>query len=173
MIARALLKCRRGAAAAEMALMTPLLVLILTGAVEIGYYFYAEHRLVQGLRDAARYVGRQSFTEYDACTGSPSTAVVDNAKLLASKGSFNSGDPDNLWGWGETGETFTVTMSCTTTATHAGTTETLSGIYKGRATGAPVVTITAKVPHRSVFAVYGFALPVWLNASQQVSVMGV
>lgn len=169
----ALLRCRRGAAAAEMALVTPLLVLMLAGGVEVGYYFYAEHRLVEGVRDAARYAGRQSFNEYAACSGSPSSTLVANARLLAAKGSLNSSDPDKLWGWGETGEDFTLTISCTTTATSSLGTETLSGIYKGRVDGAPVVTVHATLPHQSVLAAFGFRLPLELNATQQASVMGV
>ena len=46
---------RRGAAAAEMALVTPLLLVILFGAVELGNYFYNEHIVVKAVRDGARF----------------------------------------------------------------------------------------------------------------------
>ena len=46
-----LLRDKRGNAAVEMALVTPLLLLILFGSVELGNYFMDEHTLVKAVRD--------------------------------------------------------------------------------------------------------------------------
>lgn len=156
-----------------MALVTPLLVIILAAAAETGYYFYEQHRLTESVRDAARYAGRQALVEYAACTGSPSATIQDNTKLVAQKGTLDSGDPDLLWGWGETGEAFTVTMTCASNLTYNSNSVNLSGIYSGNPGGAPVVTVDASIPHRSVFAVLGLPLSLTLNAQQQSAVMGV
>jgi hypothetical protein len=66
----------RGAAAAEMALVLPLLLIILFGSLELGNYFMNEHTLVKAVRDGARFAGRQTFTNYTSCSGSPGGTVL-------------------------------------------------------------------------------------------------
>ena len=167
-----LLACRKGAAAAEMALVTPFLVLLLAAAAEVGFYFYEEHRLVESVRDAARYAGRQNFANYATCSGSPPAAVVTNTRLMAAKGSLDSTDPDLLWGWGEAGASFTVTMSCATTVSVSGTATDVGGIYVSNPVGAPSVVVDASIPHQTVFGFLGIPLSLTLNAQQHASVMG-
>ena len=71
-----LLRDRRGAAAAEMALVTPLLLRPSCSArSSSGNYFYNEHILVKAVRDGARYAARQDFANYDAA-GAPTATVV-------------------------------------------------------------------------------------------------
>jgi Flp pilus assembly protein TadG len=50
-----------GVAAAETAMLTPILLVLLFGAFEMGKYFLDEHVLMKAVRDGARYAGRQSF----------------------------------------------------------------------------------------------------------------
>ena len=64
-----LLRSRRGSAAAEMALVSPLLAVLMIGSVELGNFFYNEHILMKAVRDGARYAARQNFSNYSACTG--------------------------------------------------------------------------------------------------------
>ncbi len=59
-----------GAAAAEMALVTPLLLIIMFGALESGKFFWDEHIVVKAVRDGARFAGRQKFADM-ACDGEP------------------------------------------------------------------------------------------------------
>lgn len=172
----ALARNRRGAAAAEMALVTPLLLIILMGSFELGNYFRDEHMLVKAVRDGARYAARQSFSNYSGCTSTTANApsVLANTKLLVRKGSLNSNDPDILPNWTSTSADFTVQMSCSSTA---GSTA-LSGIYVGNSTGtagvAPIVSVTAKLPYRPVLASFGFTgTGYFLNATQQAAVMGI
>lgn len=163
-----------GSAAAEMALVVPLLALLMFGSVELGNYFYSEHVLVKGVRDGARYAARQAFTNYTTCTGSPGATVENNTKTLVRTGRL-SGGSDILPNWADASTTFTVTITCTTSI--SGTA--LSGIYNdvvtpgGAAVGAPVVTVDASVPYRSVFGYIGRGLNLKLNATSQASVQGI
>jgi Flp pilus assembly protein TadG len=170
---RKILKDCSAAAAAEMALVAPLLLVILVGAVETGNYFLSEHALVKGVRDGARYAARQSFFSYPACTGSSQNitgTTYDNTKLLVRKGSLNSSDSDRLANWTHANTTFTLAMSCT--AVTSG--QNVQGIYKERLGGAPIVTVSATVPYRPVMPVFGSSsLGLRLNAKQQASVMGI
>lgn len=157
----------RGAAAAEMALVTPLLLIIMMGSVELGNYFMNEHILVKAVRDGARYAARQSFTYYDACSGSPNGPVVANTQALVMTGLL-SGGTNKLRNWAAT--TISVTTDCTT----AQDGQPMTGIYRGRATGAPRVTVSATVPYQPVLASFGFSgIGLNLNARQHAAVMGI
>ncbi len=172
MSALKLLRSGRGAAAAEMALVTPLLLLILAGSVEIGNYFYNEHILAKAVRDGARYAARQNFTYY-GCSGAPGGSVVAETRALV-KTSLLSGASNRLPFWNDA--TITLSTSCATTATDASSsTQNMTGIYRGKASGAPVVTVAAVVPYTPVI---GAALGLsWnglaLNASEQAAVTGI
>lgn len=164
-------------AAAEMALVMPLLLIIMMGSVELGNYFLDEHVLVKGLRDGARFAARQAFTNYNGCTATPADvpqAVIDNTKLIVRKGSLTSTDADLLPNWDDAATTFTVQTSCTDTAGGTG----MSGIYAGNIVGnanlAPIVIVTASVPYKTVLSTYGFTGKGYsLNATQQATVTGI
>lgn len=176
--AAALILNRSGAAVAEMALVTPLLLIIMCGSFEIGNYFLDEHILVKAVRDGARFAARQDFTFYpDAtCNGTPTAVgnpVLANTRNVVKTGQV-SGGTDRLPFWNAT-TTITVTMTCKTTALDLGSTSrTMSGIYKGRTSGAPIVTVSATVPYTSVLKSFGFrGAGLNLNATQQAAVMGI
>lgn len=156
----------RGAAAAELALMLPLLLMIMFGSLEIGNYFMNEHTLSKAVRNGARFAARQGFGNYTACTGSPGGTVVTDTRNVVMSGYLAGGTiiTPNI----EAAD-ITVTTSCATTAGG----QTLSGIYAGRASGAPVVTVSATVDYLSVVGILGFNAPtVTLNAASQAAVMG-
>lgn len=164
---------RRGAAAAEMALAVPLLLTILLGSVELGNFFYQEHVLVKAVRDGARYAARQDFSYYSACSGAPTGSVVTNTKALV-RTALMSGGSNRVANISD-GQ-ISMTISCTTTATdNSSSTQTLSGIYRGRASGAPIITVSASVPYTPLIgAAFGFSgVGFNLNASQQAAVMGI
>ena len=180
MIARLLLRLRRdraAAAAAEMAMVMPLLVVLAMSTFELGNYFKDEHILIKGVRDGARYAARQGFASYTGCGATAadvSTALRDDTKLIVRKGTLSSADPDLLPSWADAAAKVDVQMSCSTSA--GGTT--LSGIYSGNATGAtgvaPMVTVTASLPYRSVLGSYGFTGKGFsLVATEQAAVTGV
>ena len=51
-----------GTAAAEMALVTPLLMALMFGSFELGNYFYTSHIVAKAVRDGARYASRRGFS---------------------------------------------------------------------------------------------------------------
>jgi len=163
---------RRGAAAAEMALVAPLLLTILFSLVEAGNYFYTEHVLVKAVRDGARYAGRQDFSFYSACSGSPTGTVVTDTKALV-RTSVRSGGTNRIANIND--GNISVTVSCAATATDdAAATENMTGIWRGRTGGAPVVTVSATANYTPIVAAaFGFTgVGFRLNASQQSAVMG-
>ncbi|RST29696.1 pilus assembly protein [Sphingomonas ginkgonis] len=171
---------RSAAAAAEMALAVPLLLIIMGGSFELGNYFHDEHILAEGLRDAGRFVARQSITNFTSCTGTlaSGTTVYDRARLLASKGTLASTAADRLPNWSSVTDScsplpaagcFQLALSCSTTASG----QTMSGVYKGVSGGAPVVRLEASLPYRPVIGAYGFSG--WgqkLHATEEVAVVG-
>ena len=156
------LRDQRGAAAAEMALILPLLMTLMFGSFELGNYFWNEHKVVKGVRDAARFAGRQPFSKF-SCSAVTDSTVETQIKNLARTGQLASGTA-KINGW--TNTDVTVGVSCNSA--------TQTGIYKGIATGAPIVTVSATVTYRSLFATLGFdASNLTLNASAQSAVMGI
>lgn len=162
---RAVLSDRGGSAAAEMALVLPLLMVILFGCLELGNYFMNEHRLVKAVRDGARFAARQDFTNYPDCS-TVSTTTRDATRNIVTNGVMSGGtiitpniQPTDV----------DVTTSC---ATSAGG-QTMAGIYTGRTTGAQIVTVSARVNYRPVLAIAGFTgIGLTLNAASQAAVSG-
>lgn len=180
---------RSGSAAAEMALLAPLLLALLFGSVELGNYFYNEHKLLKGVRDGARYAARQQFSNYAACTGSAPASgtpgsVYENTKLLVRKGKLSTTADDLLPNWDGVAADcagdpaagcFTVTMSCTPDLDDvaSGNMMTLGGIYTN-SSGAPTVVVNSRLPYYSVLGqVFGFdSRGIYLNARQSAAVAG-
>jgi Flp pilus assembly protein TadG len=169
-----LLRNRRGAAAAEMALVAPLLCAILFGSVELGSFFYNEHMLVKAVRDGARYAARQSFSYYEsgtpaACASPTDATMLGNVRALVRTSLLSAGTdrfPDI--------QDSDITLSTTCPTLVAG--QTMSGIYRNKAVpGAPIVTVSATVDYAPVIgAAFGFSgLGFHLNASQQAAVTGI
>jgi Flp pilus assembly protein TadG len=167
----------RAAAAAEMALVTPLLLIIMFGSIELGNYFMNEHRLVKSVRDGARFAARYPFSNYTGCGSTaadvPST-LRDDVKTVVRKGSLNAAADDLLPNWSSNDTTFTVQVTCST----AVGSQSFGGIYTGNSVGTanagPVVTVTASLPYKSVLGSFGFTgLGFALTAKQQAAVMGI
>lgn len=162
----ALTKSTNGSAAAEMALVLPLLLILLMGSLELGNYFMDEHRLAKAVRDGARFAARQAFSNF-GCSGTPGGTVVADTKNVVMTGVL-SGGTNRLASWNPS--TIAVTQSCTTTINST----TLSGIYKDTSNGAPIVTVSASVPYVPVLKSFGFTgIGYSLNADQQAAVMGI
>jgi len=162
---RAVLSDRGGSAAAEMALVLPLLMVILFGCLELGNYFMNEHRLVKAVRDGARFAARQDFTNYPSCS-TVSTTTRDATRNVVTNGVMSGGTiiTPNIQA-----TDVDVTTSC---ATSAGG-QTMAGIYTGRTTGAQIVTVSARVNYRPVLAIAGFTgIGLTLNAASQAAVSG-
>jgi Flp pilus assembly protein TadG len=169
MIRRILRRCarnERGAAAVEMALVTPLLLILMVGGLEIGNYFMDEHRLVKAVRDGARYAARKDFTFFATCDAAPSGTVASDTENLVRTSLLANGTDQlaNLSG------AVTVTTRCSTGSGSV----VYKGIYNGMAGGARYVEVSASADYMPVLAPFGFSLlGAKLNAKQQAAVSGV
>lgn len=160
---------KSGAAAAEMALILPLLITILFGSAEMGNYFMQEHALAKSVRDGARYASRLPMTDYASCTASPTAAA--KIRNVTRTGSSDGTGTGRLGYWTEVmggNQTIQITVACNTSGTY-------TGIYSGLALGAPVVTVSASVPYPTLFGMFGMVSTgtFKLNASSQSAVMGI
>src|SRR5438105_6563722 len=170
MMARLLTRLMRdnaGNAAAEMAMVAPLLLILMLGCTELGNFFWNEHTLIKAVRDGARFAGRQPFANYSACTGSPGGTVVSDTQNVVMYGALsgtNKLTPNISAG------NITVTQSCTTTAGG----QTMKGLYTGDTSGAHVVSVKATVTYRPVIAVaLGFSgVGTQLYAESQAAASG-
>lgn len=170
---RRLLRDKCGSAAVEMALVTPLMLVVMLGSVEVGNYFYDEHRLVKAVRDGARYAARQSFSSYSSVcpSGQPAAPIPANAKLMTQKGTLDSTAQDLLPNWSNA--TFSISVTCVNSLASGGATPyALGGIYA--ATSAPTVLVSVSIPYKSLFGTaFGVKTPgITLNATQSAAVMG-
>nr|WP_294812792.1 TadE/TadG family type IV pilus assembly protein [uncultured Sphingomonas sp.] len=159
-----------GSAAAEMAMVAPIFVVLMFGAVELGNYFLSEHVVVKAVRDGARYASRLNFSNYpcaSASTGNvPGGSVVTDVGNVARNQLVSGGSP-RLVGWTDA-TTITVSYDCVTTNSGAD----YSGLYKGM-TLAPTVNVSATVPYNSLFNNLGFtSTNLSLRARSQAAVMG-
>lgn len=162
---RAVLSSQDGSAAAEMALVIPLLLVLTFGPLELGNYFMNQHTLVKAVRDGARFAARQDFANYPDCS-TVSTTTRDETRNVVTRGLMTGGTiiTPNIQSTDVTVET-----SCATTAGG----QTMSGIYAGRTTGAQIVTVSARVNYRPVLSVAGFTgIGLTLNAASQAAVSG-
>lgn len=147
-------------------MVLPLLLMLMFGGLEVGNYFMNEHTLVKAVRNGARFAARQNFTNYTDCS-TVTTAMRDNTRNVVMNGILSGGTiiTPNI-----DASDITVSTSCATTVDS----ETMTGIYFGRATGAQVVTVQAVVDYRPVVGLLGFdSVGLRLNASSQAAVAGI
>lgn len=151
-----------GAAAAELAMMLPLLVLLMFGSFEMGRYFLDAHTIQKAARDGARYAARQSFTEMP-CGG---TATDETAiKNLVRTGTTADGGPPRVSYWTDPA-TISVTIICDSSGNYSA-----AGIYTAVVGGARRVNIGVAVPYNTLF---GLNFPgATINARNEAAVMGI
>jgi Flp pilus assembly protein TadG len=152
---------RTASAAAEMALVLPILLVLMFGSVELGNYFLSEHVVQKAVRDASRYAARLPVTNFDCASGAMTDATP--VQKLARTGD-PTGTTARLVDWTADSMT-TVTVACDTSGTY-------TGIYRDFPMGVPVVTVTASVPYTSLFGTMGLGGTLSLNATQQAAVIG-
>lgn len=168
-----------GAAAAELALSLPVLLMLLLGSFELGNYFRAEHVVQKAVRDAARYAGRLPPDVFD-CSGGGGTGILDPTAEEQIQKVAKAGDPDGDWdddgdqdhrlgGWDDHTMT-TVTLTCDTNASHVYVNK---GLYADFPDGVPIVTVSATVPHPTFFGALGLGAGTFnLNAQSEAAVFG-
>lgn len=146
----------RGGPAAEMALMLPLLMALLFGGMEGGFFFWREHQIVKVAREGARYGARQSMANFKCSDGSVSTDVKTKIETMVAS---------NLAG------TTTVTAKTVTPCITGSST----GLYAGRTageTGAPILVVNLTQNYRGIFATMILPSDMQISATAQSAVMG-
>jgi Flp pilus assembly protein TadG len=158
-----------------MAIAMPVLLILMFGSAEVGNYFVNEHSLVKAVRDGARFAGRQSMSNYTACSGTPGGTVVADTRNVVINGYYSASDgiTPNI-----KAADITVTYDCVSQANSVD----MKGIYKTRASicgggalgCAQRVTVSATVNYKPILSSFGFSgLSITLNASEQAAVMGI
>ena len=151
---RALRLVRRadsGAAAAELALMLPVMLALIFTTFEGGNYLLNEHKVIKAVRDGARYASRLSYNEFDCASGTVSatatTAILNMTRTGTPDGTgfprFTAGAND----------TFDVTLDCATSGDTASYEN--NGIYREKQE-VPRVLVNAVVGYKSLFSTLGF-----------------
>ena len=153
-----LIRSRRGSAAVEMALVTPLLLALGIGSVELGNFMLDQHRLTKSVRDATRYAARAPFSAFSACTSAASNvaSLATGVTNLVRTGQL-SGGTDQLPNWGNAASSVTVQMRCSTAQVGG---QTLTGLYTGNNTAtvgaAVVVIVTGTLRYQPLVKAFGF-----------------
>jgi hypothetical protein len=166
-----LLADRRGTAAAEMALVTPLLITLMFGSMEMGNYFLDQHAVTKAVRDGARYAGRMSITNFTCTSGSATGTIgggVTKIKNMTRLGNVAGTGSPRLPFWIDAA-TITITVRCVAKASYGTTFSALPG-------DVPVVKVSASVPYAngSLFKRVGFrSVDLTLNAESEATVMGI
>lgn len=137
-----------GTASVEFALILPLLLIMVFGGMEAGHFVWTQQKLVEAVRDGARYASRLPITDLcDGATDVMSTATEDDIKLVTRTGQIaNPGAAPKIPGW--TNAEVTVDPNCGAYVT-TGLYSEYSATYGA---GGPVVVVTANgVPYPSMF----------------------
>ena len=160
---------RSGAAAAEMALVAPLLVTIMFGSLEVGKYFWDEHLVTKAVRDGARFASRQSFANMP-CGGSATNETQIKNLVRYGKTTVTGADKPRLFYWTSNATIF-VTITCYANAGVGGS-RVYNGVYTTRP-DVPVVRVRAAVPYTPIVGSFGFdAIGLSLNAYSESTVFG-
>ena len=149
-----------GAAAAEMALILPLALALIFTTFDGAFYMICEHRVVKGVRDAARYAARLDLSNY-ACPAATFSGNAATVKNLARTGLL-SGGTTAVPGW--TDSDITITVTCLSGQ---------GGIYAATGGNAPRVNVSTRVNYPSFMASMGFSLAtIQIGAAAQSPVIG-
>ena len=169
-LAERLVRHRSGNAAAETALVAPVVLLLLFAAVEMGNLFYTQHILTKAVRDGARYAARQTFSDYDmgGCTLG-SDAETRTRRLVRTGQLANAAAAARLPGWDEEDEATTITVSVACDGSGG-----YGGVYGGNGGTAAAVTVQASVPYTPLVGSIAFDVTGrTLSAESEAAVAGI
>jgi Flp pilus assembly protein TadG len=160
-----LLENRSGSAAAEMALVTPLLVILMLGSMELGHLFYSEHVVTKAVRDGARFASRRGFTDFACPSKIISGTVVADTQRVTRTNQVAVGGTPRLADWTQDNSVSVEIARCDTSGYGA--------FYTGLSGGVPVVRVRATVPYTSLFSIIGFnSTGRQLTAESEAALMG-
>ena len=153
---RLFLRDTAGVAAAELALMLPLLTLLLFGGMELSNLMWAEHQVVKSVRNGARFAARQAPSNF-TCGATSLGAVDGKVRNLIRTGTLDgTGSPVvRKWTNGNS-STIAIKVECDTASTYS-----TGGIYRDASgTGTPAlpsamrVKIDVTVPFPAFFGTF-------------------
>jgi Flp pilus assembly protein TadG len=172
---RVLLADLSATAGVEMALVTPLLVILMFGSMELGNYFLDQHAVSKQVHDGARFASRLPLAASSAynCPGTvyndsgATTKIVNVTKTGSVDGTATGRFPSTFWAKCPSAtDAVTVTLRCVDKALY-------SGVYTGLAGNIPVVKVSADVAYPSLFGLVGFnTSALCLRATSEAAVAG-
>lgn len=165
------LRDQRASAATEMALILPFVLTLMFGGMDAGYFMYTEHKVIEAVRDGARYGSRQSVTDVCPNTATNYAATVARIALLTRTGQIASDSARPVVpGWSDNSQV-TVTIACNTYLS--------TGIYStlGSTVGPQGATITVaatNLTYPSILGNLGLANLTWpLHGRASTAVIGI
>ncbi|WP_206539337.1 TadE/TadG family type IV pilus assembly protein [Aurantiacibacter luteus] len=168
----------RAAAAAEFALILPMMFALIFTTFEGGNYLLAEHRVLKSAREGARFAGRLSYSAYDCTSGTvvgnfqTTPTVISNVDAIRNVMRF--GNPEGTGTprfTARQGDVFAVTVDCPSSSDT--TTYHNNGIFRERG-NVPRVLVNARVTYNSILGTLGFDTSgAVVRGQAQAAVMGV
>jgi Flp pilus assembly protein TadG len=172
----------KGNAAAELAMVIPLMLTLMFGSLELGNLFLDEHALTKQVRDGARFASRLELSSTYDCSGGDIFAAsdYDTQIINVTKNGAVTGTGTPRWTsyWDRTCDNGKPVVEVTTRCVPKTAIDTdddgHTGIYTSLAgTDIPVVKVTANVQYRSVLSAIGIdATNVCLSAESEAAVAG-
>ena len=171
---RLLLADRSATAGVEMAMVTPLLIILMFGSMELGNFFLDQHAVSKQVNDGARFAARLPLATTTAysCPGAvyndsgATTKIINVTKTGSVDGAATGRFPSTFWDDACEDESVTVTMRCVDKSLY-------SGVYTGLAGNIPVVTVSADVAYPSLFGALGFSTStLCVRATSEAAVVG-
>lgn len=177
-LAPTLFTSESGAAATEMALVAPLLIVLMFASFEMGNYFLSEHAVLKQVRDGARYGSRLTLNaDYSCSAGSDLSTIFESADASSNIVNVTKTGSVDGTATGRFGDAFWV--SCPGSAAPVSVTvrcvskDSYSGIYSTLDGDIPVLTVSANVEYPSLFGAIGFdASDLCLRAESEAAVYG-
>ena len=146
-----------GTALIEGAILIPLLFILVLGVIEFSWMVGQRHVMIEGVRDAARYIAQ---------SGNPNNETVQkSAKLLAISGETD-GNESKISGW----TTHTVKISYTSVNNPVDATG-LSALRGGPVLQDVTVSTALQVPSLGFFSILGLSPPT-ITVSHSERVIG-
>ncbi|WP_144096371.1 TadE/TadG family type IV pilus assembly protein [Croceicoccus sediminis] len=157
MILRDFLHDEGGSPAAEFVLSLPMILPLIFVAMEAGNFFWSQQKLVESVRNGARYAARLNYSEVCNPSGAgyaPIASTVETKiKNLTRTGNTAGTGPSELPGW--TNAQVSVSVDCTAFVS-TGIFDSLGNDSAGNARTGAVVTVSAPaVPYFSILGALG------------------
>lgn len=160
---RSLWKAEGGAAASEFVLAMPMILVLIFVSMEAGNFFWSQQKLVQAVRDGARYAARLNYGEVCPSTGTFNVTAVKN---VVRTGSPVGAGQTRLPLWDDA--KVVITPHCDSFVN--------TGIYKGLGgpKGAFVTVSAVGMPYRPILGTLGFIDSTFaLAAKENAAVVGI